>query len=157
YPPRVQPAKKPLRFPQNLIKIVGNNLEVVPEQAFEEPIVIAPGPPRIAFFTGPEAVRAILQTRQSEFPKGELQNRAIEPLFGKPMISSEGHEWRWQRGVAAPLFRHEELLQYCATMSDSAESTVAMWRAAPVGEVRAINRDMLRAAFRVISSTMLVG
>ncbi len=157
YPPRIKPARKPLRFPHNLIKVVQNNLEIVPEQAYDEPIVIAPGPPRIAFITGPEAVKSLLHSRQSEFPKGELQNKALEPLFGRPMISSEGQDWRWQRGAAAPLFRHEELLRYGSIMTSSAEATVAAWRAAPPGELRVINRDMLRAAFRVISSTMLVG
>ncbi len=157
FPPRIEPARNPLRFPHNLIKLVHNNLEVVPQQAYEEPIVIATGPPRMAFFTGPEAVKSLLHTRQSEFPKGEVQNKSLEPLFGRPMISSEGHDWRWQRGVAAPLFRHEELLHYGPIMTAAAEATVAGWDAAPRSELRPINRDMLRAAFRVISSTMLVG
>jgi cytochrome P450 len=157
YPPRIQPAKRPLRFPHNLIKLVHNNLEVIPEQAYDEPIVIAAGPPTMAFLTGPDAVKSLLHTRQSEFPKGEAQNRSLEPLFGRPMISAEGHDWRWQRGVAAPLFRHEELLHYGPIMTASAEATVEAWRAAPRGEWRLINRDMLRAAFRIISSTMLVG
>ena len=37
YPPRVKPAARPLRFPFNLIKLLGNNLEVIPEQAYREP------------------------------------------------------------------------------------------------------------------------
>ena len=157
YPPRVTAAPKPLRFPRNLIKLVGNNLELIPEQAYREAVVLAPGPPRLAFFTGTEAVRMLLQTHHAEFPKGRLQNESLEPLFGTPMLSSEGHEWRWQRGVAAPLFRHEELLQYGPIIAAAADATVARWRAAAAGTIHQINRDMLRAAFGVISNTMLVG
>jgi cytochrome P450 len=157
YPPRIEPARRPLRFPHILIKLLNNSLEIVPEQAYEEAVVIAPGPPRVAFFTGPEAVKALLQSRQQEFPKSYLQNKILEPLFGKPLNASEGHEWRWQRGVVAPLFRHEELLQYGQVMTASAEATVMTWRTENTGEIRAVNRDMLRAVFRVISSTMLVG
>jgi cytochrome P450 len=157
YPPRVTPAKKPLRFPSNLIKLVGDNLQLIPAQAYHEHVVIAPGRPRMAFFTGPEALKTLLHSRRQEFPKGWLQNTSLEPLMGRPMLSSEGEEWRWQRGVAAPLFGHEELMQYGPIMSAAAEATVAKWRAAVPSAVHYINRDMLRTAFRVISNTMLVG
>jgi cytochrome P450 len=157
YPPRVRPAAKPLRFPFNLVKLVRDSLELIPAPAYEQHVVLAPGPPRMAFFTGPEAVKTLLQSRRQEFPKGRLQNSSLEPLMGRPMLSSEGDEWRWQRGVAAPLFGHDELMQYGPVMSAAAEATVARWRAAAPDTVHYINKDMLRAAFRVISNTMLVG
>jgi cytochrome P450 len=157
YPPRVTPPTKPLRFPFNLIRLVGDNLALIPAQSYQEHVVIAPGRPRMAFFTGPEALKTLLQSRRQQFPKGRLQNTSLAPLMGRPMLSSEGDEWRWQRGVAAPLFGHEELMQYGPIMSAAAEATVAKWRAAVPATVHYINRDMLRAAFRVISNTMLVG
>ncbi len=103
YPPRVKPAAQPLRFPFNLAKLLGNNLEVIPEQAYREPLVIARGPPRMAFFTGTELVKTLLLTRPAEFPKGALQGTA------------------------------------------------------PPGTAHAVHRDMSRAAFHVISKTMLAG
>jgi cytochrome P450 len=157
YPPRVEPAAKPLRFPFNLTKLLGNNLEIIPERAYHEPVVIAAGPPRMAFIAGGEAVKTLLLSRPADFPKGHLQVEVLKPIFGSAMISCEGREWRWQRGAAAPLFRHEGLLQYGAVMSAAAEDTVAKWRAAPTGSVHAVNEDMMRAAFHVISSTMLAG
>jgi len=157
YPPRVKPAAKPLRFPFNLAKLLSNNLEVIPEQAYREPLVIARGPPRMAFFTGTELVKTLLLTRPAEFPKGALQVDALKPMFGNAIISSEGREWRWQRGAAAPLFRHDELLRYGSIMTDVAEATVAKWRTAPPGTAHAVHRDMSRAAFHVISKTMLAG
>jgi len=157
YPPHVAPAAKPLRFPFNLTKLLGNNLAIIPEQAYHDPIVIAPGPPRMAFITGSELVKDLLLTRPTEFPKGGLQVEVLKPIFGNAMISAEGRDWRWQRGAAAPLFRHDELLQYGPIMSAAAEAAVAQWRSAPPGTVHPIHRDMMRAAFHVISHTMLVG
>src|SRR5215469_7199604 len=130
YPPRVKPARQPLRFPLNLIKLVGDNLELIPARAYEEDVVLAPGWPRMAFFTGPEALKTLLQSRRQEFPKGRLQNTSLAPLMGTPMLSSEGEEWRWQRSVAAPLFSHDALMQYGPIMSAAAETTVEEWRAA---------------------------
>ena len=156
-PPFVAPAARPLRFPFNLVKLLGNNLELIPEAAYHEPIVVAPGPPRMAFICGPDAVKAILLDRPTEFPKGSVQVEVLRPIFGDAMISSEGRDWRWQRGVAAPLFRHDELLRYGPAMTAAAERVVAAWREAPDGEVHPIHTEMMRAAFDVISNTMLVG
>jgi cytochrome P450 len=157
YPPFVKPAARPPRFPVNLIKMLQNNLEVIPEQAYREPLVIAPGPPRMAFFCGSDLVKTLLLGRHEEFPKGGLQVEVLRPVFGNAMISCEGHEWRWQRGAAAPLFHHEELMHYGPVMSAAAEDAVARWRAAAPGAVHAIHTDMMRAAFHVISRTMLAG
>jgi cytochrome P450 len=157
YPPHVQPASEPLRFPRNLVKLLRNNLEIIPEQAYDEPLVIAAGPPRMAFITGPALVRTTLQTQAASFPKGRLPVETLKPIFGDAMISAEGKEWRWQRGAAAPLFRHEELLQYGPLISAAADATVARWGRAPAGSNHLIHLDMMRAAFRVISNAMLVG
>jgi len=78
-------------------------------------------------------------------------------MFGNAMISSEGHQWRWQRSVAAPLFRHEELMRYGSVISEAAEATISGWRLSEPGSLRLINREMMHAAFHVISNTMLAG
>jgi cytochrome P450 len=157
YPPRVNPAAQPLRFPQNISVLLRNNLAMIPEQAYREPLVIAPGPPRMAFFTGSDLVKTLLLERPEEFPKGRLQVEILEPIFGNAMISSEGNEWRWQRGAAAPLFRHEELLHYVPLMFAAAERTIEQWRDAPQRTIHQIHDDMMRAAFHVIANSMLTG
>ena len=75
YPPLVKPSAKPLRFPSNLIKLLGNNLEAIPEQAYREPLVIAPGPPRMAFITGTELVKALLLTRLNRISQRRVAGR----------------------------------------------------------------------------------
>ena len=92
----------------------------------------------MAFFTGPELVKTLLLEPPRRISRrAALQVEVLKPIFGNAMISSEGREWRWQRGAAAPLFRHDELLQYGPIMSAAAEATVAKWRAAPPGTVHA--------------------
>jgi cytochrome P450 len=157
YPPCVRPAKRPLRFPFNLTKMLGNPLEVIPEQAYRDPLVIVPGPPRMAFFTGTELVKTLLLTRPADFPKGSWEIEAVKPIIGNAIFSAEGHNWRWQRGAAAPLFRDEELAHYAPIMNASAQATIAKWAAGPAGAVHPLHDDMAGAAFHVISNTMLAG
>jgi hypothetical protein len=81
YPPLVRPSPRPLRFPVNLARLLSNNLGIIPEQAYREPLVIAPGPPRIAFFTGPELVKTLLLSRHMDFPKGGVQVDLLKPML----------------------------------------------------------------------------
>ena len=137
YPPHVTPPPKPLGFPHNLRKLISNNLEAIPEEAYHGSLVLAPGPPRIAFIVDLEIVKTILLDRYESYPKGRIQKEVLKPLFGNAMHAKEGAEWKWQRGAVAPLFRHSELLQYGPTMTAVAEATVEAWRTAPPGTVRA--------------------
>ncbi|MCW4184023.1 cytochrome P450 [Candidatus Thiodiazotropha endoloripes] len=155
--PRVEPAPKPLRFPSNLIQLLSNNLKIIPAAAYREDVVIAPGPPRMAFVTGAEALKTVLQGKDDEFPRGQLSLDIQAPLFGNAMIQSHGGDWRWQRRLMAPLFRHEELLSYTDIMSGVAEDLIALWRKKPTTGVRPVNQDMMQATLAVISRTMLGG
>ncbi len=155
-PPKVTPAPRPLGFPMNLVRMLSNNLRIVPEQAYRDNVVIARGPPRMAFITGAEAVEQVLKERAEDFPKGRLQNSILEPLFGDAMISSHGEKWRWQRRATAPLFRHDQIVTYVPIMRAAAERTINAWRGGSQA-ARPINRDMMHATFEVISKTMLVG
>ena len=157
YPPRIPPCAKPLRFPFYLPKLVTNNLETLPAQAFEDLVVLGRGPPRLAWISGPNAVKAVLLDRAGEFPKGRVQNDVFRPLAGNAMTAAEGREWRWQRGAAAPLFRPDEIMRYGEVMSAAAEAIVATWRAAGPDRIHPIREDMKRAAFAVMSKTLLAG
>jgi cytochrome P450 len=153
----VPPATTPLRFPANLRAILSNNLTVIPEAAYREPLALAPGPPRMAFFTGAEVVKEVLLSSFEKFPKGYLQNKTLEPIFRDNMLSSNGQAWKWQRSATAPLFRHEELLHYVPAFAEVAEDVARRWREAPPGTTHDVSRDVFHAAFLVISRTMLQG
>ncbi len=156
-PAYVPPAPRALGFPANLACLVKNNLGIIPKEAYEQPLVVTKSFPKMAFITGPELVETVLKRKAADYPKGRLQNETLEPLFGNAMISSEGADWKWQRAITAPLFRHEEILRYVPVMREAAEAQLDVWKQAGSANFRAINRDMLHIAFHVISRTMLEG
>jgi cytochrome P450 len=157
YPPYVKPCIKPPMFPFNLVRMLANNLELIPERAYYEPVTITRGPPRIAFCTGSELVKTLLVNRHADFPKGGPQVEILKPMWGNGIASAEGPEWRWQKSAAAPLFQHEELLRHGPIISAAAEAMIAKWRSAAPGSIHSIDLDMMRATFRVISNTILAG
>jgi cytochrome P450 len=53
------------------------------------------------------------------------------------------------------MFRHQDLLGFVPAFVRATEAQVSKWRAAPPGSVQAIDRDMTRATFDVISATLL--
>ena len=155
YPPRVAPAARPLRFPFNLVKLLQQQSRAHPggrpigsRSSSRRGRRAWPSSP------APEAVKTLLLDRPAEFPKGGVQVEILAPIFGNAMISAEGEDWRWQRGVAAPLFRHDELLRY-GPVDDGRGGDAS----SPSGAARRparftpIHTDMMRAAFDVISNT----
>ena len=90
YPPHVKPSPKPLRFPFNLTRLLGNNLAATRREAYRNPVVLAPGPPRMAFITGPDAVKTLLLDRPSEFPKGCVQVDWLISFFATPRSTRPG-------------------------------------------------------------------
>lgn len=111
----------------------------------------------VAWVTDPALVKAVLLDRRDEFPKDPIGRRVLGPLIGNGILTAEGNEWRWQRRTVAPMFRHADLLDYVPAMTAAAAATIADWRAAGGGRTHAVDADMMRAAYQVISNTILAG
>ena len=59
----------------------------------------------------PELIHDILVVRGELFRRDDLAQRLLSPLLGTTsLLTAEGADWKWQRRVAAPIFRHEKLL-----------------------------------------------
>ncbi len=157
YPPTISPPKNSLNFPNNIIKLLGNNLELIPQQSYHDFVVISRGPPRMVFVTGPDYIKEMLQDCWDNYPRGKLKNEVLRPLFGNSMGQSEQSDWKWQRRAVAPLFRYKELLRYGPVVQKAAADTIVNWRNAARGESRLMNKDMFHAAYFVISNTLLTG
>ena len=99
-------------------------------------------------------MKTVLLDEREKFQKLS-QIRLLSPLLGKGILTSEGAEWKWQRQASAPMFRHQDLMGFVPAFVRATEALVAKWRAAPAGSVQAIDRDMTRATFDVISATLL--
>jgi cytochrome P450 len=158
YPSTVKAPSVPLKLFPFLLKFISNPLLVIPDAVYGEKIVqYGRRVGRVAWVNDPALIKDVLLDRSGLFPITPLQKRVLGPLGGKGVLTSEGAEWRWQRQMAAPLFRHAELLRYVPAMSGAAEAMLATWSADASGGCRSIDKDMTRLTFRVISDTVLPG
>jgi cytochrome P450 len=155
-PPLVSPPKA-RGFPLTIVRLLRNPLLCIPPDAYHQPIVLVPGPPRRAYVCDPDLVKLVLLDKRELFPKTPVLRRVLGPLLGKGILLTEGEEWRWQRHTVAPLFRHAEILDYVPTMMTAAERQLERWQAAPRDSVQMIDRDMAQVTYDVISQTMLSG
>ena len=52
----------------------------------------------------PEAIRHVMMTRAEDYTRPPFGRRALEPIFGRGLVVSEGEAWRRQRRAMAPAF-----------------------------------------------------
>ena len=157
YPPRFLPPKAPPRGLDYIGKLIKDPLLALPSAAYEEPIVVRNSPVRMVSACAPEMVRTVLVDRRRDFDrKPAVQSYLLGRLLGNGILLAEGADWRWQRQIAAPLFRHSEILGYVPIMSEAASAALRAWRADSAG-VHDIAADMTRATYDVIAHTILVG
>ena len=158
YPSTVKAPSEPLQLFSFLLKFISNPLLVIPEAVYREKIVqYHRRVGHVAWVNDPALIKDVLLDRSGLFPITPLQKRVLGPLGGKGVLTAEGAEWRWQRQMAAPLFRHAELLRYVPAMTGAAEAMLATWAGDASGSYRPIDKDMTRLTFRVISETVLPG
>ncbi|HUP30820.1 MAG TPA: cytochrome P450, partial [Usitatibacter sp.] len=154
-PPRIVPPVRPLGRLAFIARFVRNPLEAIPQAVYEEDFIRLGGVnARTVWITSPSLVKAVLLDQRDKFRK-LTQIRLLGPLLGKGILTSEGADWRWQRQASSPMFRPAELAGFVPMFVRAAEDTLARWRASPPGSVQAVDADMTRATFDVISSTLL--
>ncbi len=158
YPPTVIPPPKPLALRKFVFQFMKNPLLVLPQGAYEEPILtMDSGRSRVFWVTGPDLVEEVLIKRAGDFLKSPVEKRAFRRTLKDGVLSADGNLWRWQRRTMAPLFRPAEIQNYIPGMAQPAEDQLAKWRASPPGSIQQIDEDMVETTFSVIARTMLQG
>jgi cytochrome P450 len=166
YPPTVKGAPRPLPVHKFLLRFVRNPLTSLPQAAFEDGIVVADNRPAaaqpaqqgtIAWVSDPALIEQVLLLKADQFHKTDVEKRVFAGSLGDGILTSQGASWRWQRRVAAPLFRPADLTSLVPAMSTAGEAQLARWAASPADAVQAIDRDMTATTFQVISATMFAG
>lgn len=153
YPPTVTPPEQPLSLLPYLYHFVRNPLTVLPRVAFEEPV--AQYGLDLTVVTDPALIKRVLLDERENFPKTHFERETLGPLLGNGVLIAQDPDWRWQRQVAAPLFRHADILDYVPAMVASANETIENWRRSGSIGARNVDEDMTHATFRVIAETML--
>lgn len=158
YPPTVDSPAVALPIYRYLPKFVRNPLAALPRSVYERPLVTY-GQRRsfVVWVTDPHLIERVLLGEAEKFPKTPLDKRIFKPLLGDGILTSEGESWRWQRKVAAPMFRHAEILSYVPEFSAAAERQLERWSKLNLKALRPIDDDMTRLTFDVITRTVLAG
>ena len=158
YPPTVRGPAQPLPLWRFLPTFVRNPLRALPRGVFEEPLVVSTNRRApIAWITAPGLIERILLDEHTAFPKPPLEKRVLGPALGDGILTAQGASWRWQRRIATPLFRHQDLLQLIPAMNAAAEVQITRWRRAIAGKATPVERDMTDLTYDVVTRTLFAG
>jgi len=158
YSPTVRGPSEPLPLWHFLYRFVQNPLRALPQAVYEEFVISFPSRKAgMVWVTDPALVERILLHDSEKFPKTPLERRVFGPALGDGILTAEGPSWRWQRRIAAPLFRHQDLLRLVPDMAAAAEAQMARWRRQPAGTVAPIERDMTDVTYDVVTRTLFAG
>jgi cytochrome P450 len=154
YPHRVEPLQKRLGKLRFFVNFLKNPLRVLPKEVYEADMVAGDQGRLVTWITEPSLIKTVLLDRRDHFNKA-IQIRLLGPLLGKGILTSDGNDWKWQRQVSAPIFRHQDLISMVPAIVRCADHMVANWRSAPTGQTRNVDADMSKVTFDVISATLL--
>ena len=157
-PARIDPPARPLPLIQLLRTVVRNPLEAWPSAVYQEHLYRSRVLGRDAIYVmHPALIRQVLVDDADSFDKGEMARRALEPVLGDAILTSDGARWRWQRRAAAPVFRPEHLRGFLPSMIAAAERTRDRWLSLPRGAEIDVAREMMQTTFDIVLETTLSG
>ncbi len=100
--------------------------------------------------SNPDYIKDILVTRQSNFTKSRVLERA-KVLLGEGLLTSEGEFHTRQRRLVQPAFHRERLIGYGASMVDCAAACRDRWHH---GETLDMAREMARLTLAIVARTL---
>jgi cytochrome P450 len=154
-PPHVVPPARAIKGVPLIVGFLRNPLEIVPQDAYEQDYVAFNGlGPRFAWVTGPDLIKTVLLDESDKFSKS-VQIEFFGPLLGQGILTSEGADWKWQRQVAAPMFRRQDLLSFVPVFVSATRDLLDRWRRSPAGTPQQIAADMTDITFDIICATLL--
>ena len=104
----------------------------------------------ICLVVHPDGIERILVKNHANFLKSR-DYRALKPVLGNGLLTSEGEFWQSQRKLIQPAFRHENILNYARIMTDSAAAMLSGWRE---GESRDIHEEFMSATLDIVAKSL---
>jgi cytochrome P450 len=139
-----------------MLRMIGNPVGSWGEDFYEEPLVRYRWLGlETLFVMDPALIQAILLDDAESYSKQPLNDDVFGEAIGGGLLNAEGDDWRWQRRIAAPLFRAEDVLAYVPTFAAACEPVLRRWSESPPGASQAIDRDMTRATLQALQDTVL--
>jgi cytochrome P450 len=139
---RILPAlKDPLRF---LLDLAGTYGDIVTVRANRTYLV-----------NRPDLVKHVLQDNHFNYTKGARYRRALEPFFGRGLLTSEGDLWRRQRRQIQPAFHKHHHQDYAGAIVTTTQEYLATWRrSARTGEPLDVRAAMTDVTLAVLMKTI---
>jgi cytochrome P450 len=149
------PPQKAASFFKTLRASKGNAFEIVPMQAFEEPVYLSKSlVGTVLMVNDPEGVRRVLLDNVANYPKNDLEIEFFSAMFGEGLLSAPGPKWRVHRKVMAPSFGTRTVESYAPAMAESTLAFADQWSALPDGAEIDIADEMKILTLKIICRTM---
>jgi cytochrome P450 len=149
------PPLKAASFLKTLRASKGNAFEIVPLEAFEQPVYLSKtifG--KVLMVNDPEGVRRVLLDNVANYPKNGLEIEFFSAMFGEGLLSAPGPKWRVHRKVMAPSFGTRTVESYAPAMVDSTLGFSRNWEALPDSAEIDIAEEMKVLTLKIICRTM---
>lgn len=104
----------------------------------------------ICLLAHPDDIENVLVKNASNFVKSR-NYRALKPIFGNGLLTSEGEFWQRERKLVQPSFRHENISAYAEVMADAAQRMLSRWRD---GQTRDVHQDMMAVTLEVVAKSL---
>jgi cytochrome P450 len=149
------PPPKAASFLKTLRASKGNAFEIVPMEAFEQPVYFSKSIlGKVLMVNDPEGVRRVLLDNVANYPKNDLEIEFFSAMFGEGLLSAPGPKWRVHRKVMAPYFGTRTVESYAPAMVDSTLEFSRHWEAQPNSAEIDIAEDMKALTLKIICRTM---
>ena len=140
---RPVPPKGRLSFPMLMLRMIGNPVASWGEDFYDEPMVVYRWLGlETAFVMDPALIQTVLLDDADSYSKQPLNDDVFGEAIGGGLLNAEGEAWRWQRRLAAPLFRAEDVLAYVPAFAAACEPVLRRWSEAAPGALQHIDKDM---------------
>jgi cytochrome P450 len=107
-----------------------------------------------AFVMDPALIQTVLLDDADSYSKQPLNDDVFGEAIGGGLLNAEGEAWRWQRRLAAPLFRAEDVLAYVPAFAATCAPVLKRWSEAEPGASQNIDTDMTAATLQVLQDTV---
>lgn len=126
-PPRPPMRTRELNWYRFLRALRGNALEIWPERAYEQDILVNSffGRQRV-LLNAPDAIHHVLVDNTANYRRSPASVRILRPLVGEGLFLSEGEEWKHQRRTIAPSLAPRVMPMLARHVVLAAEDAVAL-------------------------------
>src|SRR5277367_1501009 len=129
------PPLKPASFLKTLRASRGNAFEVIPLEAYEQPVYLSKSMfGKVLMVNDPEGIRHILLDNVANYTKNDLEIEFFSAMFGEGLLSAPHAKLRMHRRVMAPSFGTRTVESDAPAMVETAVAFAKHWDALPEAE-----------------------